>query len=378
MLVQISVLLLLAIAFFSQRATLGEWLSAIAIGAIGFIAWRTAAEGWLFWIALFVICGKGIKLKPLACITFATLFVVIVFSSCASSVGLIENKIVFRGDTGVMRNPLGFDHPNFLGAALLVACISLVPLVKGRRIVFLSVLCVFAAGISMLAADSRTSALCLGALAMMIPIYAVVKHASRGREASIILLLVLAVMVLVSFGYMAFYDQARPLDAMLNSAFSGRLQLAHTYYLDHAPGLFGYGYEDGTVFYADGEEYTFVVDNLFAHVLLRYGVIACALFLFGLFALFRKMHKEAYFGPVLLGMGLFLTYGMSETLGCRVECNFFIISLWTVLYHRPLSEFSDDADAATSVSAIPSSLEGELTFRELLVLPLNVVRSRRG
>lgn len=376
-LVQAVVLLLLAWTFVRQRATRREWASALAIGVIGFIVWRTAKEGWLFWIALFVICGKGVRLKPLAILTFASVAVVMLFAAVASNTGAIENQIVTRTSNDIVRNPMGFSHPNFFGAALLVACMALVPLVSPGRCIALSIPCFAAALISLFVADSRTSFLCLLAVAVALFAYSAVLRKSMGRKAGFLLLCLVIGAAVASFGYMVFFDPSRPLDALLDRALSGRLHLAHTYYLDHAPSLFGYGYADGTPYWTNGEEYTFVVDNMFAHVLLRYGIIACLVFLVGLLALCVKMAREGYFGPVLFGLALFIAYGISETLGCRVDCNFFIISLWTVLYHRPVSDF-DGAGGAGSGCAPDPAGEGEVSLREFAMSPLGAVGSRRG
>lgn len=397
-LVQVLVLLLLAWVFVHQRATRREWMFALMIGVIGFIVWRTAKEGWLFWIALFVICGKGVRLKPLALLTFVSVAAVMLFAAVASNTGLIENQITMRTSNGVIRNPMGFAHPNSFGAALLVACMSLVPLVPRKRCVVLAIPCLAAALLSLLVADSRTSFLCLFAVAVALFVYSAMLRKHVGRKTGLLLLLLVIAAAVVSFGYMVFFDPARPLDALLDRALSGRLRLAHTYYLDHSPSLFGYDYANGTPYWANGEEYTFVVDNMFAHVLLRYGVIACVAFLSGLLALCAKMMKEGYFGPALFGMVLFIAYGLSETLGCRVDCNFYIISLWTVLYHRPISDFddSDGLGASTELGinapksdVVCSSGSGvevidcdgrmsELSFRSFVMAPIRAVGSRRG
>lgn len=396
--VQVVVLMLLAWAFVRQRATRREWASALAIGVVGFIVWRTAKEGWLFWLALFVICGKGVRLKPLAYLTFFSVVAVLLFAAVASNVGLIDNQIMVRGSNGVIRNPMGFSHPNSFGAALLVACMSLVPLVPSKRCAVVSIPCLAAALLSLFVADSRTSFLCLLVVAVALIVYSATLRRSMGRRTGVLVLFLVIAAAVVSFGYMVFFDPSRPLDALLDSALSGRLRLAHTYYMDHSPSLFGYGYADGTPYWANGKEYTFVVDNMFAHVLLRYGIVACFLFLSGLLVLCIKMVREGYFGPVLFGLAIFIAYGMSEALGCRVDCNFLIISLWTVLYHRPISDFDD-----TEGPCMPGALEdnvpkpdamcpsegdseaigrgermNELSFRSFIMAPIRAVKSRRG
>lgn len=397
-LIQAAILILLARAFVRRRATLREWVSALAIGVVGFIAWRTAKEGWLFWIALFVICGKGVHLKPLAFLTFVSVVAVMLFAAVASNMGFIENQIMARGSNGVIRNPMGFAHPNSFGAALLVACMSLVPLVPRRRCAVVSIPCLAAALLSLFVADSRTSFLCLLVVAVALFAYSAMPRKSMGRRSGLLLLFLVIAAAAVSFWYMAFFDPSRPLDTLLDRALSGRLSLAHTYYLDHSPSLFGYGYADGTPYWTNGREHTFLVDNMFAHVLLRYGIIACIVFMSGLLALCVKTAREGYFGPVLFGMAIFVAYGLSEALGCRVDCNFFIISLWTVLYHRSILDFDDTEDPHTSVEFGGNALKldavcpsgsgaeavgrdgrmSELSFRSFIMEPIRAVKSRRG
>lgn len=378
--VQITAALLLGVSFFRTRATSHEHTAAAVLVLLGFVVWRTSGEGWIFWLALFVVSGKGARLQPLALTAFASVSLSILLVAASSATGLIENNVVIRNATGAMRNPMGFDHPNTFGAALLVACTSLFPMLAGgqaNRLLLIIPCCIVAAGISLFVADSKTAALCLMVFAALVFIHILMKGRGWSYKASMVLLIALAIMVVLSVGYMVFYDPSRPFDSMVNNVLSGRVRLANLYFHEHIPGLFGYDYSTGAVTCVDGKELTFVVDNLYAHVLLRHGILAFASLLLGIVSLCIKMYKERYFGPVLLGMGLFLAYGMSETLGCRVECNFFIISLWTVLYHRPISEFDDTASEGSS-DAAPDPDVGELSFIEFAMFPINMLRRRHG
>lgn len=372
--VQVVILLLLTISFLRQRATAQEWILAISISALGFIVWRTAAEGWPFWIALFVVCGRGVRIRPLAAITFSTVSLALIFAVLASSLGLIENLVAVRTSNGVARAAMGFSHPNSFGAALLTLCLAAVPFLRHRNPLLLTVPCLAGAAVVSLVADSRTAALCMVLVAVAWPVYQWMSGRVWRRKVVLALMIVLACMLAASIWYMLFYDPAAGIDSALNSALSGRLRLAHTYYLDHAPGLLGYGYADGTVYLSEGKEYTFLVDNLYAHTLLRCGVIAWLVLFSGLFLLLLRAYRQDCFGPVLFGLGIFLLYGMAEALGCRVEANFYIISLWTVLYHRSLSRFDDGT--AGAADADPGA-GGEMPFRELLLLLVGCIRGLR-
>lgn len=379
---QIVVLVFLGSAFFRTRATAREFSVATVLVLLGFVVWRTAGEGWLFWLVLFVVCGKGAKLSVISNIALTSALLVAILSATASAVGIINNNVLVRGSTGVIRNPMGFDHPNTFGAVLLVISASIFMSCEKRgargSLLFAAIVCISSASIAFFVAESRTAALCLFVFSATILLYMLMKGRSWSFRASAVLTSLFVGVVAISIGYMVFYDQNRPFDSMLNSILSGRIRLLNMYYLDHSPRLLGYDYSSGPMVCIDGKELTFVVDNLYGHVLLRHGLIAFVIFVFAIIALCIKMYKEKYFGPLLLGMGVFLVYGMSETLGCRVECNFFIISLWTVLYHRPISDFDDAAGSAQENSVSEVELQSNLSFREFLMLPIKAMRSHRG
>lgn len=378
---QVIVLALLGGAFIRTRATVYEFSYAMVLILLGFIVWRTSGEGWLFWLTLFIVCGKGTKLGALSCIALVSALLVGFLAGTASAAGLIENNIVVRASTGEIRNPMGFDHPNTLGAAMLVISASLYLGIENKRhkkgLLIAMVFCIMMACITFFVAGSRTAGLCLIIFALAIPLYVLMKGRPWAYRASAVLAVLFVCIVAISVGYMVFYDPSRPFDSMLNNILSGRIRLLNMYYLAHSPGLLGYDYAAGPVICVDGKELAFVVDNLYGHVLLRHGLVAFAIFVVSIIALCIKMYKEKYFGPLLFGMGLFLVYGVSETLGCRVECNFFIISLWTVLYHRPISDFDCVPDSTGAISSSEGVSSDEISLREFVMLPFTAMGSHR-
>lgn len=369
--VQASIIALLGYSFLKQRATVFQWLCACILCVFSLIAWRVAAEGWLFWLVLFVICGKGTKMKPLACIVCFAVVITIAASLIASGAGLIENRIDIRTD-GTMRNPMGFDHPNSFGAALLTLCVSLAPLfnVKGR--LFLSLIGIAFSIAASEVADSRTAAICLILIALTLPIFDWMGSKKRGNNLGKVLLITMLVITVVSIAYMIFFDGSRPLDATLDKALSGRLRLGHVYYNDHMPGLLGYDFHDGTPYYTNGKEYNFVVDNLYMHVFLRYGILAGLLLFGSLIALSIKMIQEKYCGIVLFGLGIFAIYGAAETLGCRIESNFYILSLWTLLYKCPVGYL----DNSLTTGQLSGDGTREISFHELMCIAAKVAKDR--
>ena len=363
--VQISVLLLLAVSFFRQKATKEEWALALLTLCVGFTVWQISDEGWLFWIIIFVVCGKGVRLLPLAVITLVTVLSVTVLSASLSCLGVIEDKIMVRGSNGFVRHAMGFGHPNSFGAALLVISISFAA-VCWRKITVAPVMAaLISAYLAAAVADSRATSLCLIVLSVLLPITVFVDKNDKVRECAYLLLFLFILMVAVSVYFTFFFDPSRAADLFLDRLLSGRLRLANTYYESGGLTALGYNYPDGPMYWTGGKEYNFVVDNLYAHVLLRYGLIAFLLFVIAMILLFVKAIRSGTSGVLLFGLGMFLIYGLSETLGCRVECNFFIVGLWTVLYRCPVGQFDGSADRVDTCGENSSNRE-ELSFGDCI------------
>lgn len=60
---------------------------------------------------------------------------------------------------------------------------------------------------------------------------------------------------------------------------------------------------------------------------MRYGIIPSALFIFGLFSLLIKMVRQNQWDSLLFGIVLMSVYGLTETLGVRIECNYFLFAI---------------------------------------------------
>lgn len=127
-----------------------------------------------------------------------------------------------------------------------------------------------------------------------------------------------------SYFFIVAYNFSNSLHALLSSILNGRLELAHSYYETQPLTLFGSDFSRYLpIYWENGKPYTSVVDNAFCHLLLRYGTVPTVLFLMGLFDLLAKLIRERRFGVLHFCTTLMMIYGVSETLGIRVECDFF-------------------------------------------------------
>lgn len=317
---QVVILTSLLLVFFSVEWSLKRFVVASCLALLGFITWRTSGEAWLFWLSLFSVNVGAADMKKVAksALFLGTVFLLAI--PILAAVGVIDSTIEVR--SGFVRYSLGFNHPNLLGALIITVCMAFVVLNYEESSLKSICLCVLGGIVCLVVPGSRTSCACLFLMASVLPLF---KWARRkGHETTLIwtVMTVITALIIASIWFMYNYNPEIQVHAWLDKLLSGRLSLSHVYLADHAPSLFGYDYADGTKYYAQDMVRTFVVDNLYCHVLLREGVLSFLVLVIGILGLFKKALSERYAGPLLFCTAVFLVFGFSETLGCRVEFNF--------------------------------------------------------
>ena len=330
--IQFVVLFLLAVKFITQRMPLRGWAIAATIVLICFISWRRSGEGWLFWLAIFIVCAEGVDIKILVGIILCVVVVLFPMTVICASTGVIENYISVR--TGTARQALGFAHPNSFGFYLLLFCTAFSALRFGRGPLPDILLIVASVSANLAVADSRTSAALSVLQIVLLLIFYTVRAPRMRRVFSILFIIGTASIIAASYWLMVNYDASNALEAMLDSALSGRIRLAHSYYLMQPLTLFGSSFSQfAPIYVINGVPSSFIVDNAYCHLLLRYGIVPTFLFLCGLLALLVKLTREGRWDYLLFGLVLMCFYGLGESLGIRVECNFFLIAMLPELLH---------------------------------------------
>lgn len=338
------ILLLLFSKFMLQRASFRGWVIATFLVFIGFISWRQSGEGWLFWLALFVVCANDVRLRPLACIVFTVFFATVVVTILFASAGIIDNRISVRA--GIARSAMGFTHPNTLGLYLLVICTAFSVIRFGKNPFPDLVIISLAVVINLTVADSRTAALLGVFQALLLVIFYCIRSKDGRKIVRRCFAFLVIGLLLVSMYFMVSYDPSNPLHALFNKVLSGRLRLAHGYYSMQPLTLLGSTFEGfPPIYYEDGVPKTFVVDNAWCHLILRFGIVPALLFVGGFLALFFRLLREERWDSLLFGLVLMTVYGLSENFGIRFECNFFLYALGTeILYSGRLKGLFGNKD----------------------------------
>ena len=358
--IQFIVLLLLAVKFIIQRMPLKGWAIAATIVLISFISWRRSGEGWLFWLALFMVCAEGVDIKILANITMCVVAVLLPITVFFASAGVIENYISVRA--GTTRQALGFAHPNALGFYLLLFCTTFSVLRFGRGPLPDILLIIATVSVNLVVADSRTSAALSMLQVVLLLVFYTVRTPRMRRVFSVLFIIGTVSIISVSYWLMVNYDASNTLEAMINSALSGRIGLAHSYYLMQPLTLFGSNFSQfAPIYVSNGVPSLFTVDNAYCHLLLRYGIVPTFLFLCGLIALLVKLTREGRWDYLLFGLVLMCFYGLGESLGIRVECNFFLVAMVPELLHDAVGSHSRAKQVTRNYMLAANSLTGRTT-----------------
>lgn len=335
-------LLLLKIVLF-DHLNLREWAIAAVLMGVGLAAWRTAGESWVFWLAMFVTCGKQCRIKDLAVVMLVTSSLVFVVTVLFAQGGAIESIALARDGVQETRSSLGFSHPNYFGAMLMAICVSVSVIRFGKRPWLDLLLIGVCAIVALNVADSRTTVLCLSLQALLILIFYYVNGDSARLFFRWAFFLTVVMCCVISVYFMIAYSPGIAWHSAVNAIMNTRFSLAHNYYLLHQPDVFGFEYAYAAPILVDGELSRFVVDNAFCHFILRFGIVPSVFFFGGVTLLYFKAIRERSWGPCLFGLTLFLICGMSETYGVRVEQNFLLIAMASLLYPCPIENLEQGA-----------------------------------
>lgn len=330
---KITILLLLFFKFVTQRASFKCWVFSALVVLIGLLSWRQSGEGWFFWLVLFVVCANGVRLLPLAkialALTLAILAVTVSFACC----GVIENKVSMR-QGGAMRYAMGFTHPNTFALYLINLCVAFSVVRFGKNPAPDLVLIALVAFLNLAVTNSRTAVALSFLQALLLLAFYSIRREERRKTLRYGFLGVVLAVIAMSFYFMVAYNPSSSFDLALNDALSGRLRLANGYYEMQPLTLFGSDFEGfAPIYWENGVGQTFVVDNGWCHFLLRYGVIPTIIYISGYLAILFKMVRTRRWDALFFGLVLMCVFSLSETLGIRIECNYFLYAIGAELLY---------------------------------------------
>lgn len=324
----------------TQSYSVHTLFTLLAVGALLLLSGRFSGSHVLLWLFLFISASQDIGLKPCA---FVLLFVLVVIGplviGCFAA-GVIPEFTLETASRG-LRHSLGFGHPNTLAAYFLCLYLCVLTLSDFKTDTFNMLTGILLLVLTVCITDSRTMS---GGIALLIAtpiILNLVKRDNRIRRFVSVALQIIAIAIMFASVFCMFtYNQDNPLFASLNSRLSNRPALMHGYYESKGLSLLGQPVEDADVyaevitngpeFDSHGKPMAFVVDNVFARLLLENGIIVGLGAIVVLLSTQNILAKRA--GPAFFVFSLFLILGLAEGICLQLKINFYILYCSTLLF----------------------------------------------
>ena len=304
-----------------------EWAAIITHAsaiAFGCIVWFTSGEGWPFWAILFLLSSRNISFRLISKTYFWATLAVLVLVESSVATGLIVNESI-TSPSGAIRYGMGFDHPNAFSALLLTHAMSVMSLLPHKRKTPALLIAICTGTVIMLTSRSRTV---LVALVLAALLYCLMVVVDKQETKKFVVESMGAISILAIIGsiiLMIVFDDRSDLLVGLDDLLSGRICLSHFYLEIHAPGLLGFNFDSmAPVMTPIGQVSSFLVDNSYARLLLRYGLLAT---FFASAVIVYFWHREAkalHWNFAIFGLFVFLIFGLSETYALAIESNLFL------------------------------------------------------
>ena len=279
----------------------------------------------LLWAVLFIGASQDAQIRTLASISLVISICSILLTVSMWSMGLSESiEIVKQG--GAIQGSFGYTHPNQFGKVLMSIVMSLIALSWGKIRILRLVLIIGIIAIIQLLTGSRTAAmLSITALLICIPAQRASTNMLRWLTA------VFAASSLILSLYFMYYYGTQPWHYVLDEVLSNRLHWMHYYISNYGLSLFGQGVDGFESLNFSLVDSSFLVDNSFAFILIRFGIIVFLAIPVLVVILLKSGYS--YSEPVTLVMlGLAFLVGFSERYFFQFDFNYFLIAFGGMLY----------------------------------------------
>ena len=317
------------------RASHFQWVVVLLICALAGVLYKLYGLQYPLWIFLFVVSGKDVDLKLIARITLALAGVLTFITIMSCYIGIIENYTMLATDTRAVRNSMGFSHPNRLGERMAEICIAYWYLHAEDKKVQVFLLCFVSALYVNAVSNSRTSCLVFAALIFAMFFYPLILK--MPRLSIFVSVVFIAFVVVASFYLMAGYNPANSFMYNLNNLLTGRLHLMNVSYKYAAPSLFGNDYSNAPIVaysVATDSQLHFLVDNAYAHLVLRYGIVATVLFFVLILLVYYRCFRRQSYSLALLGLTVLLLVGFVENFTLDIQYNYFLFLICGVVWAK--------------------------------------------
>lgn len=276
-------------------------------------------------LVLFAIASNGTDIKKIAKILITIYGIIVLITATSAKLGIVPSYPI-KGDGGLVRDPLGFTHPNTFSSFVVVVCCAYAVL-RFKKFTIRDVL-VYAFGFFLCwsIAYSRTSSICILFILVMAFLFSNIKNKVIFKYIYALMAFLFLIECVFSLYMMVRFTSTSIWMNEIDNVLSGRLDLSNYFYNNFGVLPFGMDYSKISIYY---NGYTsFVVDNAFCHMILESGYIIAIIFYFVYFFAILRSRKNDINNIYSYGLLLYVPVAFTEMSAFLVCFNFSLIYIF--------------------------------------------------
>lgn len=290
---------------------------------------RSMLSAWMF-----VVASKNENMDRVIKTAFKILVITVPLVCISCLLGWIEDEEVFM--RGIERSSLGFSHPNQLGLRIFQLLVCHCYINKEKKYTLDYIFIIAAIVFVYTVPNSQTACMCLGIFLLLLCIYKGIENRKQIILKIYMWILWAAALSMNVFSIILSYINVDeyPVLARINLWMSARFTSGHRVWEMYGVSFFGQRV------YVTPEERALVgvterlwLDNAYASILLRYGILVFVLFSIAYLWLMRyTASREMYILTIILFM--YALYGVMENGLFTLAHNIFLIAFGDLLYKK--------------------------------------------
>lgn len=330
----LGVILLLVIALINSKYKVNELAILLGIFFVLMIVTYITSDKIFLELFCLIVASKNINFDDIVKIDFTIRFAFLIILLILSHYGFTNNFIFIRN--GIVRNSMGFSHPNTFAYILTILNLELLYIKKGKinlKIILFGILTYFAITKY---ADSRTESLLLILIYAIFILYKFVDFEKIFNKKTIKFLTshMFEILTILSFVFLILFKHNNSFAITLNQILSNRLQSALEFFNSYNINIFG-----NKLLLISSEQAkllntrAYILDNSYFHIILHYGILVYLMFAYIFNISIKECIKSKNITLILIFIVL-LIMGLSETYLFKVDGNVFLLYFGNYIFNK--------------------------------------------
>ena len=281
---------------------------------------------------LLLLGSKSIEFKKILKIDVIIRTILVILVLIFHFNGMTNDYLTLRD--GILRNSMGFAHPNIFGLNILIINMEILYISKRKFNLKIFLINIISLAVIMNFSYSRT---CAYILILVLIFY----YLSLVKEIKIdnnllknIIIRLFIIITFITYIFTLMYRNNSEIGIKINNFLSSRIYCINSLLEQYGISILGKNIPFISTELAKIQGVNpIVLDNAYFHILIRYGVIVYCIFYY----MFKKILTDMINNKDVVGVVIvvsFLIYGISETFMFNISYNTFLYYFTTILFIR--------------------------------------------